>query len=71
MQKLPDFFPTFSHHLKPVTCDGSQFACMLFNPRIDRGIMLDSAVESQQVRVHRRRFSVFEIYGYVQATGLA
>jgi hypothetical protein len=36
---------------------------MLFHPRIDGGIPLDSAVESQQVRSHRR--STFEIYGYV------
>jgi hypothetical protein len=27
---------------------------MLFHPRIDGGIPLDSAVESQQVRSHRR-----------------
>jgi hypothetical protein len=44
--------------------DGSQFTCMLFHPRIDGGIPLDSAVESQQFRSHR--FSTFfEIYGYV------
>src|ERR1700676_2652365 len=54
MQKLPDFVPAFSHHLKPLVCDGSQFTCMLFHPRIDGGIPLKSAVESQQVRSHRR-----------------
>jgi hypothetical protein len=27
---------------------------MLFHPRIDGGIPLDSAVESQQIRSHRR-----------------
>jgi hypothetical protein len=25
MQKLPDFVPAFSHHLKPLMRDGSQF----------------------------------------------
>src|ERR1700682_2230636 len=53
MQKLPDFVPAFSHHLKPLTRDGSQFTCMLFHPRIDGGIPLDSAVESQEFRFHR------------------
>jgi hypothetical protein len=34
--------------------DGSQFTGMLFHPRIDGGIPLDSAVESQQSRrLHR------------------
>src|SRR2546426_3645631 len=54
MQKLPDFVPALSHHLKPPMRDGSQFTCMLFHPRIDGGIPLDSAVESQQFRSHRR-----------------
>jgi hypothetical protein len=54
MQKLPDFVPAFSHHLKPLMRDGSQFTCMLFHPRIDGGIPLDSAVESEQFRSHRR-----------------
>src|SRR6266403_6124698 len=54
MQKLPDFVPAFSHHLKPVMRDGSQFTGTLFHPRIDGGIPLDSAVESQQVCSHRR-----------------
>src|SRR5712691_491779 len=53
MQKLPDFVPAFSHHLKPLMRDGSQFTGMLFHPRIDGGIPLDSAVESQQFRSHR------------------
>src|SRR5437016_12918947 len=48
MQKFPDFVPAFSHHLKPVMRDGSQFPCMFFHPRIDGRIPLDSAVESQQ-----------------------
>jgi hypothetical protein len=53
MQELPDFVPAFSHHLKPLMRDGSQSTCMLFYPRIDGGIPLDSAVESQQFRSHR------------------
>src|SRR5476649_358266 len=53
MQKLPDFVPAFSHYLKPLMRNGSQFTCMLFHPRIDSGITLDSAVESQQFRSHR------------------
>src|SRR6202163_3500482 len=57
MQKFPDFVPAFSHHLKPLIRDGSQFTCMLFHPRIDGGIPLDSAVESQQFRSHRRSTS--------------
>src|SRR5882724_169414 len=52
MQKLPDFVPAFSHHLKPLMRDGSQFTRMLFHPRIDGGIPLDGAVESQQLRSH-------------------
>jgi hypothetical protein len=54
MQKLPDFVSALSHHLKPPMRDGSQFTGMLFQPRINGGIPLDSAVESQQVRFHRR-----------------
>ena len=65
MQKLPDFVPAFSHHLKPLMRDGSQFTCVLFHPRIDGGITLDSTAESQQFRSHRRSNSFFEIYGYV------
>src|SRR6185503_20160014 len=64
MQKLSDFVSAFSHHLKPLMRDGSQFTCMLFHPRIDGGIPLDSAVESQQFRSHRRS-TFFEIYGYI------
>src|SRR6266446_1282957 len=64
VQKLPDFITAFSHDLKPLMCDGSQFTRVLFHPRIDGGIPLDSAVESQQFRSHRRS-TFFEIYGYV------
>src|SRR6266853_3378 len=61
MQKLPDFVPAFSHHLKPLMRDGSQSTCMLFHPRIDGEIPLDSAVESQQFRSHRRS-TVFQMH---------
>jgi hypothetical protein len=54
MQKLPDFVPAFSHHLKPLLRDTSQFTGMLFHPRIDGRIPLDSAVEAQQFHFHRR-----------------
>src|SRR6202048_5538411 len=57
MQKFPDFVPAFSHHLKPLIRHGSQFTCMLLHPRIDGGIPLDRAVESQQFRSHRRSTS--------------
>src|SRR5271157_2596064 len=50
MQKLPDFVPALSHGLKPVPRDRSQFTGMLSHPRIDGGIPLDSAVESQDCR---------------------
>src|ERR1700757_5345971 len=53
MQKFPDFVPAFSHHLKPLMRDGSQFTCMLFHPRSDGGMPLDSAVASQQFRFNR------------------
>src|SRR5689334_14897710 len=54
VQKLPDLVPAFSHHLKPLMRDGPQCVCTFFHPRIDGGIAFDSAVESQQVRSHRR-----------------
>src|SRR5438477_10518259 len=57
MQKLPDFVPASSHHLKPLMRNGSRFTSMLFHPRIDGGIAFDSSVESQQFHSHRR--SVF------------
>src|SRR5215469_6263024 len=50
MQKLPDFVSAFSHHLKPLLRDGSQFTCMPFHPAIDGRITLDSAVQSKQFR---------------------
>jgi hypothetical protein len=54
MQKFPNFVPAFSHHLKPLARDVSQSTCMLFHPRINGGIALDSSVESQQFRFQRR-----------------
>ena len=54
MQKFPDFVPAPAHHLEPVMRDGSQFTNMLFHPRVDGGIPLDNAIESQQFRSHRR-----------------
>src|SRR5215469_5249333 len=65
MQKLPDFVPAFSHHLKPVMRDGAQFSGMFFHPRVDGGIPFDRAVEPQEFRSHRRSLSAFEICGYV------
>jgi hypothetical protein len=50
VQKLPDFVAALSHHLKPLMRDSSQFTGMRFHPRIDGGITLDSAVESQKIR---------------------
>ncbi len=47
MQQLPNFVAAFTHHLKPLLRDGSQFTCMLFHPRIDGGIPLDRSVESE------------------------
>ena len=58
MQKLPDFVPALSHHLKPLMRDGSQLTGMLFHPPIDGGIPLDSTIESQQFRSHRLSTSV-------------
>src|SRR5713101_4573176 len=50
MQKLQDFVPAFSHHLKPLARDGSQFTSTLIHPNMDGGIPLDSPVEPQQFR---------------------
>lgn len=65
MQKLPDFVPALSHHLKPPMRDGSQFTCMLFHPRIDGGIPLDSTLNrSNSVLIVARLFA-FGTNGYV------
>src|SRR5204863_8724683 len=53
MQQLSDFVPAFSHHLKPLPRDRSQFACMFLHPGINGWIPLDSSVEPQQFRCHR------------------
>src|SRR5437899_9708841 len=53
VQKLPDFVPAFSHHLKPLMRDRSQFTCMLSSPRIDSRIPRDSTVESGAI-AHQR-----------------
>ena len=50
MQKLADFVSTFSHLVKPLARDGSQFTCMLFHPGVNGRITLDSAVQSKQFR---------------------
>src|SRR5437879_12471081 len=50
MQKLPDFVPAFSHDLKPLMRDSSQFIGMFFHPRIGGGVPLHSAVEAQPLR---------------------
>src|SRR5215471_15804396 len=63
MHKLPHFVPALSHHLKPLMRDGTQVTRMFFHPRIDRGIPLDSAVESQQFRFHRSSpFCFWDLY---------
>src|SRR3954452_6792900 len=59
VQELADFISTVPHYLKPLMGDGSQFTCMLIHPRINGGIPLDCAVESQQFHPHRRR--VFDV----------
>src|SRR5437773_12392130 len=54
MQELSNFVPAFSHHLKPLMRDGSQFTFMLFHPRVDGGIPLHRAAKSQEFRSHPR-----------------
>ncbi|HEU5234466.1 MAG TPA: hypothetical protein VFU50_16520 [Terriglobales bacterium] len=45
MQELPDLVSAFSHHLKPLACNGSQIAGVRFHPRINVGIPFDGAIE--------------------------
>jgi hypothetical protein len=52
MQEFSNFVAAFSHQLKPLMRDGSQFTWMLFHPRIDGWMALDCAVESQYLRLH-------------------
>src|SRR5580693_4858726 len=53
MQKFTNFVSAFSHHLKPLKRDGSQFTGMLFHPGINGGVALNCTVESQKFRFHR------------------
>src|SRR5262245_2207189 len=62
MQEFPDFVPASAHHFKPLTRYGSQFTCVLFHPRLNRGIAFDSSVESQQFRSLHRSTLALEIY---------
>jgi hypothetical protein len=64
MQKFPDFVAAFSHDLKPLVSDGSQSTGMLFHPRIDGWIPLDSPVESQQFHSHRRPLSAMGAFAH-------
>src|SRR5665213_714656 len=50
MQELANFLAATAHYLEPLLRDGAQFTSMIFHPRIDGGIALNSAVESQQFR---------------------
>jgi hypothetical protein len=45
MQKLAHFVSALSHYLKPLLRHGSQFASVLFHPRLDGGITLEGPVE--------------------------
>jgi len=47
MQEFPDFVSAFSHYFKPLTRDRTQFARRVLQPRVDGGIPLDAAVESE------------------------
>jgi hypothetical protein len=58
MQELPGFVAAFSHYRKSLMRDGSQSTRMPFHPQIDGWSPLDSAVESQQFRSHRRDFGI-------------
>src|SRR5438270_5176096 len=53
MQNLPDFVAASSHRLKPPMRDCAQFTCMLFHPRIDCGVPLESAVQAKQFGSHQ------------------
>jgi hypothetical protein len=60
MQELADFVAAVSHQVEPPARDGAQFTGMRFHPRIDGGIALDSAVESQILRPHRASAFCFQ-----------
>lgn len=59
VHELPDFVSAFSQHLKPPMRNIPQFTPMLFHPRVDGGIALDSAIQSEQIRSHRDHFFLF------------
>src|SRR3954454_18018392 len=50
MQELSNFVAAFSHRLKPLMRDDSQFTFVVFHPRVDGGIPLQSAAKSQEFR---------------------
>jgi hypothetical protein len=54
MDQFADFVSALSHYSKPLTRDVSQFACMLFHPRIDGGIAFNGAVQAEQFRSYHR-----------------
>jgi len=47
MHELSDVRSALSHHIEPLTRDGSQFTRLRFQPHLDRRIALDAARESQ------------------------
>ena len=49
VEKFADFVSAVSHDFKPSMRDRSKFAAMLFQPCIDGGNALESAIESQEV----------------------
>jgi hypothetical protein len=53
MKNFPDFVSALSHGLKPRLREGSRLTRMLFHPRIDGRIALDSAIEPQKFFSHR------------------
>jgi hypothetical protein len=59
MQKLSYFVSAFSHRLKPPPRDASQFTRILFHPRLDGRIPLDSPVKPKQFCPHR--CSIFSV----------
>src|ERR1700733_136835 len=56
VEELADLIAALAHDLKPLARDGSQLTFVLFHPRMNGGIALDGAVESEQFGFHRARF---------------
>jgi hypothetical protein len=52
VQDLADLVAARAHDLKPAVSNGAQIPGMGFEPCIDSEIMLDGAVESQEIIVH-------------------